>query len=114
MGLRSAEDFPCKFALHVFFLIHFYCERPKGCFLRPEEVFNNHTRADDQLSFHEQVAKAHNLAMDKLPEDFGRIMEAEINLSDIGVRIRNIDEAAQKMFATYIDDFEYSQCAGRP
>ena len=74
----------------------------------------HHTRAIDQLSFHEQIAKAHDLAMDKLPEDFGRLLETELGMSDIAVRIKNIDDAAQKMFVTYIDDFEYTKRAGPP
>ena len=74
----------------------------------------HHTRGLDQLSFHEKIAKTHNLALDKLPHDFGKLLETELALSDIAVRVRNIDDTAKTMFATYLENYEYSQQAGHP
>ena len=74
----------------------------------------NHTRGVDQLSFHEKIAKTHNLAINKLPDDFGKLLETEVGLSDIAVRVKNIDDTAQKMFATYLENYEYTQRAGPP
>ena len=71
-------------------------------------------KSDDQLTFYELVARTHDLGLDKLPEDFGRIMEQEIALSDIAVRIKTVEEAAQMMFQTYIENFEYTRRAGPP
>ena len=74
----------------------------------------HHTRGADQLSFHEKIAKAHNLTMEKLPDDFGKLLETELGQSDITVRVKNIDYTAQKMFATYLENYEYTQRAGPP
>ena len=50
---------------------------------------------------------------DKLSADFAEMLEHEVSRSDLAARVQTVDDAAKKLFETYIDNYEYTQRAGR-
>ena len=70
-------------------------------------------RADETLSRAERMAKGYGLSNEKLGIDFANLLESEIDRSDIELRVQAVDNAAQKMFETHVNDYHYTQQAAQ-
>ena len=71
-------------------------------------------RTEDQLTLPELIARQNDLPLVKLSDDFGNLMEQELALSDLALRVQTIEDAAQTLFKSYIDNFEDTRRAGPP
>ena len=70
-------------------------------------------RQAQSLSQAERAARSYGLPTEKLGADFAEMLEAEVDRSELAVRVQTVDDAAKKLFETCVDDYEYTQSAGR-